>query len=392
MSRSGPPRSSPPAERARRECAERFGPPRVAASAPGRVNLVGGHTDYNDGWVLPAAIDRRTAVAARDRSDDRLRVYSAATDEERTVGPDDPTGGWTDYVAGVAWALREAGVPVGGADLAVASDVPVGAGLSSSAALEVAVAGALCELADGDADLGPLDLARACRRAENDFVGVSCGVLDQFAAVSGRRDHAVELDCRTLDGEFVPLDADRARLVAVDTNVHHELADSAYGERRATCERGVELLAAELGREIDALRDVSPAEFERVEDALPDPVRARCRHVVRENGRVREAAAALRAGEYGRVGSLMRESHASLREDYAVSCAELDAVVDIADGVGGVHGARMTGGGFGGSVVALVRPDAVEEFRRAVERESPDRTGIDPDVYACTPDDGLRVE
>ncbi|WP_254537923.1 galactokinase [Halomarina litorea] len=383
--------TAPPVERAHRECAERFDPPACTTSAPGRVNLVGGHTDYNDGWVLPAAIDRRTAVAARERDDDRLRVSSEATDEERVVPLDgDSTGTWTDYVAGVTWALREEGVSTPGADLAIASDVPPGAGLASSAALEVAVAGALCELAEVVPD--PTDLARTCRRAENEFVGVSCGVLDQFATVFGRADHALELDCRSLDAEYVPLDADRARLVAVDTNVHHELADSAYGERRATCERGVELLAAELDRDFDALRDVTPEAFARVAPSLPETVELRCRHVVRENERVREAADALRREDYETAGDRMWASHASLRDDYEVSCAELDAVVEIAGGIEGVYGARMTGGGFGGSVVALVRPDTVDAFREAVDREYPERTGREADVYACAPDDGLRVE
>lgn len=392
-----------PLDRATAACRDRFGAPTVVADAPGRVNLVGGHTDYNEGLVLPAAIDRRTAVAARPNGDGRIRVYSATVGETATVAPgDDPRGDWTDYVAGVARALRseaEREAPnapntedgsATGTDLAVASDVPPGAGLASSAALTVATGAALGALAGIDAP--DRRLAALCRRAETEFVGVPCGILDQFAAVFGRRDRALALDCRSRDYEYVPLAGTDARIVAVDTNVEHDLAASAYDERRRTCRRGVDLLAGLLDREVDALRDVPRDAFERVDDDLPPTVRARCRHAIAENERVREATAALRAGEFDRAGACMDASHRSLREDYEVSCAELDAVVDVARNCPGVHGARMTGGGFGGSVVALVAPDAVDRFAARVAREYPDRTGIEPDVYRCTAADGYGVE
>jgi len=376
--------------RARTACRERFGPPAAVASAPGRVNLVGGHTDYNEGFVLPAAIDRRTAVAARPRVDDRLRVHSATVGETATVAPDDgPRGEWSDYPAGVVRALRAAGHPVDGADLAVVSDVPPGAGLSSSAALEVATGAALCALSG--VDLAGEELATLCRRAENEFVGVPCGVLDQFAAVFGCRDRALALDCRSLDYDRVPLPAERVRLVAVDTTVAHDLAETAYGERRRSCERGVARLAALLDREVDALRDVSPAAFDRVAADLPPTVRKRCRHVIEENERVRTATAALRAGDLDRVGACLEGSHGSLREEYEVSCAELDAVVEIAHDAAGVYGARMTGGGFGGSAVALVDRGAVDRFVARVERDYPERTGIGPEIYVCGAAAGCRL-
>jgi len=308
------------ADRATRAFRRRFdADPATTVSAPGRVNLVGGHTDYNDGYVLPMGVDRRTAVAARPRSDDNLRVHSATVGETATVDGD-PRGDWTDYLAGVRWALRDVGHAVGGADLAVASDVPVGAGLSSSAALEMATCRALDRL--GDLGVGGPTAARCCTRAENEFVGVPCGVLDGYAAACALADGALELDYRTLETRPAPLGD--CGVVVLDTGVRHDLADSAYADRVATCEWGVDLLDSRLDR-VDALRDVSVEAFERVADDLPEPVRTRCRHVVTENVRVRAAAAALDCGNPARAGELMDQSHRSLRDDYAVSCRELDA-------------------------------------------------------------------
>lgn len=364
--------------------------PAVVASAPGRVNLVGGHTDYEEGFVLPVAVDRRVAVAARPRDDGVVRARSTAFDDGARFPAADPERddpAWADYVKGVARALSDAGHAVGGADLAVAGDVPLGAGLASSAALEVAVARALAAVRDVDA--ADRDLAAVAHRAETAFVGVDCGVMDQFAAALGRSDAALLLDCRTRNPCPVPLGD--AAIVVVDTDVRHSLVDSAYNERRAACERGVERLAERLP-DATALRDVSPADLDAHRDALPETVARRCEHVVHENRRVRRAADALDRGDLAAVGDLLFASHRSLRDNYDVSCDELDAVVDIARGVDGVHGARMTGAGFGGSAVALVEPGAVGEFRAAVEREYPERTGVEPDVYVCEPDDGVRIE
>jgi galactokinase len=376
---------------ARRAFREAYGAaPEAVASAPGRVNLIGGHTDYNDGFVLPTALDRRVAVAARPRPDDAIRAVSTAYPESVTFSPgDDPADEtWGTYLQGVAWALREAGHPVGGADIAVDGDLPRGAGLASSAALEVATAAALEAL--GEFALDRVDLARRCRRAENEFVGVSCGLMDQLAAACCRRDHALFVDCRSADTEHIPFPGE-ASVVVTDTNVQHSLVDSAYNDRLAECERGVELLSDRLDG-VDALRDVSPGEFAAHRDALPETVARRCAHVVSENERVRAAADALARGDLAAVGERMVASHESLRDRYDVSCAELDCVVDIARDTEGALGARMTGAGFGGCVVSLVELDAVERFRAAVEAEYPERTGTEPDVYVCEPAAGCRVE
>lgn len=360
--------------------------PTAVASAPGRVNLIGGHTDYNDGFVLPAAIDRRVAVAARARDDRRVRVVSTNYEDMCRFDPgDDPVEEtWATYVQGVAWALRDAGHPVGGAELAVQGDLPAGAGLASSAALEVAVGEALA--AAGEFAVDRLDLARRCRRAENDFVGVPCGLMDQLAAVLGRAGHALFVDCRTADHELVPV-PDGARLVVTDTNVEHSLVEDAYDQRRRACRQGVEALA-----DVETLRDVTPEQLQRTRGRLDPTVARRCEHVVTENERVEAAAGALRDGDLAGVGEQMFRSHASLRDRYDVSCEELDCVVDIARETEGVVGARMTGAGFGGCVVALVESPAVERFRAAVEQNYPDRTGVEPDVYVCDTAEGCRVD
>ncbi|MFB6219474.1 MAG: galactokinase [Halobacteriaceae archaeon] len=364
--------------------------PTAVASAPGRVNLIGGHTDYNDGFVLPAAVDRRVAVAARPREDDAVRAVSTAYPEAVRFAPgDDPVAEtWGTYVQGVVWALREAGHRVRGADLAIHGDLPQGAGLGSSAALEVAVGTAL-EAVGGFAVDG-VELAERCRRAENEFVGVSCGLMDQLSATLCRANNALFLDCRSAEYEQVPIPGD-VRLVVTDTNVQHSLVDSAYNDRIAECQRGVETLAASLSG-VEALRDVTPEELAARRADLDPTVADRCTHVVTENWRVREAADALRAGALADVGELMFDSHASLRDRYGVSCEELDCVVEVARETASVVGARMTGAGFGGCVIALVEPGAVERFRGAFESEYPDRTGVEPSVYVCETADGRRLD
>ncbi|PSQ20797.1 galactokinase [Halobacteriales archaeon QS_9_67_17] len=356
--------------------------PTTTASAPSRVNLGGGHTDYNAGYVLPMGVDRRNAVAARPRSDNKLRVHSATVGETATADGD-PRGDWTDYLAGVRWALRDAGHAVGGADLAVASDVPVGAGLSSSAALEMATCRALDRL--GDLGLDGPTAARCCTRAENEFVGVPCGVLDGYAAACAPAAGALELDCRTLETRPAPLGD--CGVVVLDTGVRHDLADSAYADRVATCERGVELLAARLDHSVDALRDVSIEAFERVAGDLPERVHARCRHVVTENNRVQAARRALDCGNPARAGELMDASHRSLRDDYAVSCRELDAAAAAGRATDGVLGSRLTGAGFGGCTVHLVAgdPAQVADTLAAAYHE---RVGAEPEVYPCAPSPG----
>jgi galactokinase len=357
--------------------------------APGRVNLIGEHTDYNDGFVLPMAIDRETVVAAAVREDRRLRVRAIDYDEQAEFDLERPgtprSGRWVDYVEGVAHTLARRGVRLVGADLAVTSSVPAGAGLSSSAALEVSFGFALASISG--AQVSRLELALAGQAAEHEWIGANVGIMDQFVAALGRRGHALLIDCRSLEASYVPLDTSETAIVVCDTNVKHRLASSEYNARRAECEQGVELLRAVLPN-IKALRDVSVEEFERYETLLPEPVRRRCRHVVNENARTLAAADALRRNDLWEMGRLMDRSHKSLRDDYEVSCPELDVMVEIAGNFGGVLGARMTGAGFGGSTVNLVRRDALHEFRETIEHEYNRATGLRASVLVSEPGDG----
>ena len=364
----------------------------VRASAPGRVNLIGGHTDYNDGFVLPVAIDRRTEIAVRPRDDRTVRAYSANFDESRDFSLDSSPSeesSWLGYIEGIARKLADGAPGVPGVDLVVDGDVPMGGGLSSSASLELATATALNEA--WNLDYTPTELADLGWRVEREFVGVECGIMDQFVVALGERDHALFLDCRTRNYERYSLDGD-VRVVVTNTNVEHELVDSAYNERVAQCAEGVELLDELLSDDVTALRDVSVAEFEAVEDELPETIRERCGHVVYENERVREAANALETGEMGRVGELMSESHQGLRDSYEVSCPELDFVVEVAGDIDAELGSRMTGAGFGGCVVSLVRAESVEPFAETVREAYLAETGIEPDVFPCAVADGARVE
>jgi galactokinase len=356
-------------------------------AAPGRVNLIGEHTDYNDGFVLPAAIDRLVLAAASRRDDGRLRLWSLQSEppadlELAEVGPG-KVEGWAAYPAGVAWALGQAGVEVGGADLVVDGDVPAGAGLSSSAALECATATALADL-EG-AGLDRVTLAGLARRAENEVVGVPSGAMDQMVSMLGRAGHALFLDTRSLDTEQVPLPLEAAglRLVVIDTRAGHRLVDGAYADRRAACEAA----AATLG--VPALRDATPAQVEAAADALGEEGLRRARHVVTENARVLEAVRLLRAGEPERLGPLLAASHASLRDDYEVSSPELDTAVEAAVSAGAV-GARMTGAGFGGSALALARADLVGRIDERVRAAFAAAGFGPPAVAAVVPSDGAR--
>ena len=377
-------------EAVRAEFEAQFGAsPAATAVAPGRVNLVGGHVDYNGGIVLPAAIDRATVVAARPRDDDRIAVHSMALDQgvEATVGEE--RGGWTAYVVGTATVLAEEVDGPVGAELVVGGDMIMGAGLSSSASLEVGVGGALNAV--HGFGLAPETLADVGWRAENQEVGMACGIMDQFASALGRADDVLRIDCRSRDVERIPFDGALANLLVVDTNVSHELTESGFNDRVQECHDATARLDGLLGKRVRALRDVTPGEVDAHAEDLGSPLDRRARHVTTEIQRVRTAAEALSEDDVARVGSLMRESHRSLQDDYEVSCAELNAVVDILDDEPGVLGCRMVGGGWGGSVAALVDPDATAATAAAVEREYRDRTGIDPDVYALGTADGLRI-
>jgi galactokinase len=359
--------------------------------APGRVNLIGEHTDYNDGFVLPMAIDRETVVAAHAREDRLVRAFSMNLNESVEFDLDHPgtpqRGLWLDYLEGVAVALEQDGVRLKGADMMILSDVPRGAGLSSSAALEVSVGLALSSVSGQD--VKKIRLALAGQRAEHEYVGTKCGIMDQFIAALGQKGHALLIDCRSLTATPVPLDTTQMRVVICDTGVQHELSSSEYNARRQECERGVEILKEFLPG-IRALRDVSVADFNRYQERLPEPIRKRCRHVVMENERTLQAVEALRRDGLEEMGRLMELSHRSLRDDYEVSCAELNLLVEIAGNFQGCLGARMTGGGFGGSTVNLVRRDALEEFQDVISKEYSRATNINSKVYVSDAGDGAK--
>ena len=363
----------------------------MVASAPGRVNLIGEHTDYNDGFVFPAAIDRATAVAIGGRTDDRLVLYSGTVAGESTFPLDRlyPTErrAWTDYLVGVAALLQTRGEVLRGANLCVHGSVPRGAGLSSSASLEMAAAFALTGF--NGLIVPPLDIIALCQRAEHEFAGVHCGIMDQFIACLGRRSHALMLDCRSLAYDLVPLPPG-VTLVVCDTTVRRALASSEYNKRRQECSAGVSALAAHIPG-LASLRDVSLEQLEEFGNRLDPLVRRRCRHVVTENARVTRSALALHRGDMSEFGKLMYDSHLSLRVDYEVSCRELDVLVDICAEGDGVYGARMTGAGFGGCALCLVRDEDAPALLVRLQREYPRMTGRTPSVHVCTIDDGASV-
>ncbi len=372
--------------------------------APGRVNLIGEHTDYNDGFVMPAAIGLYTRASVAPRPDRKLVIYSGNYSEQVEVDldhlPATRSGHWSDYVVGVVNMLVRSGEKMGGTNLLVDGNVPQGAGLSSSASIEVAVGYALLDLADQAPDRRELDqtklgrtepdrtkLALLCQQAENAFVGARCGIMDQFIACRGERGKALLLDCRSLEYRQLPLPDDVA-LAMCNTMVKHSIAKGEYNQRRAECEAGVRGLAKRLPN-AQALRDVTPEDLEAYGHELPDVVRRRCRHVISENARVLQAAAALELGDLQAFGKLMLDSHRSLRDDFEVSCPELDLMVELAEQAEGVYGTRMTGGGFGGCTIALVQAGCVEAFKRTVQEGYERSTGCKPEIYVCSTADGV---
>jgi galactokinase len=368
---------------------EHFGTERIPDlyRAPGRVNLIGEHTDYNLGFVFPIALEMACYIAIAPATHGKLKVYSRDVNSEfalpvATISEAKPLGNWTDYVVGVARELVRDAVPLEASDLYIASDVPAGSGLSSSAAIEVSTAFALL----GSRKLGPLEIARLAQRAESQFVGMPCGIMDQYASVFGREGSAIQIDCRSLEREYVTLPGD-VRIIAVNSLVKHELGTSAYRHRVAECRQAVEAIQ-KTHPEVQSLRDVTPEIFEAVKDTIPEVPRRRARHVISDSQRVLQLGAAARAHDLRAMGKLFVASHRSMKDDYEITSEEIDFLVDSAMEIPGVYGSRMTGGGFGGCTVNLVAPEAVPFFRIALTTAYGERFSIQPVFYDCEPASG----
>ena len=382
--------------------------PTFIASAPGRVNLIGEHTDYNDGYVFPVAINKYLNIAVRKRSDRRVVLHALDVSESwdfsldaRTPIPHQ-TPAWSRYLIGVASLLQASGKQVAGIDAIITGDVPIGAGLSSSAALSVAATLAFLTAASETAisENDKPELAALCQRVEHEFAGVKCGIMDQTISLLGQENCGLFLDCRSLEYEHVPLNLADHAIAICNTKVKRELATSEYNKRRAECERGVEILRQWLPG-VTSLRDITVTDFKKHEEELPALTQKRCRYVIEENARVVAAVSALKCRSEGTssrtdesliaFGNLMNASHHGLRDDYQVSCMELDLLTDIARDITGVVGSRMTGAGFGGCTVSIVRNDALETFQTRVTTEYHQKTGIEPEIYLCHVSNGAQV-
>jgi len=367
--------------------------PRWIVAAPGRVNIIGEHTDYNDGFVFPMAIDRYTVIAAYRpvRDSNQIRLHSTLGDKPATIDlarplKPFPKGAWVNYPAGVIAGFLARGLNPGGFDALIHSTVPLGGGLSSSAALEVATA-TLLEVITGK-KLDPVEKALLCQKAEHDFAGMPCGIMDQFISVMGRENHVLLLDCRSRKPELVPMTDPSVAVLIINTNVKHELTGSEYPARRKQCEAAAKILG------VPSLRDATTGLLEKARDKMDKVVFRRARHVIGEIERTVHAAEGVRASNWPAVGRLMYASHRSLRDDYEVSCQELDAVVEIAEAIGipgGVYGCRMTGGGFGGCAVALVKSDAVEAISKKIAADYKNKTGIEATIFVSRPAAGATV-
>jgi galactokinase len=364
--------------------------PRWKAGAPGRVNLIGEHTDYNEGFVLPMAIDRYTVLAGDRNAKREVTLHSVTTGETASfsirteVKPGPP--GWSNYVRGVLAGFQRRGAKLAGFDAVIDSTVPFGGGVSSSAALEVATA-TLLEAITG-VKLDPMEKALLCQHAEHEFAGVPCGIMDQFTAVFGRKDQALLLDCRSRTSTPVPMADPAISVLIINSNVRHKLVDGVYASRREQCQAAAQILKKA------ALRDATLKDLTAARAALDPVIFRRARHVITENARTLEAARCLQAGEWSRAGELMYASHASLREDYEVSCAELDAIVQIARSLGesgGVFGCRMTGAGFGGCAVGLVRTSALKLISSKMQEAYENKTGTMPAIFSSRPAHGAQM-
>lgn len=375
-------------EKALRAHQQRFGHAGRVFAAPARVNLIGEHTDYTGGFVMPMAIDFQTIAVVSAREDGRAVFYSANYDEEvgfETTSPRrKPSGRWSDYAAGVLWSLRKEGVAVGGFNMSLEGDVPLGAGLSSSASVEVTTAMAL--LGHAGVELPLEKVATLCRRAENEYVGAKSGIMDQFAVAGCVANRAMLLDCRALTYELLPL-PDAVRVVICNSMVKHAVATGEYGDRSTEVEAGQSVLQRERPG-VKLLRDATLEDLATCRDLMTAASFKRCRHIITENARVLQAREALLQGDVEWFGALMVEAHVSVRDDFAASCEEVDVLVSIAMQQAECFGARITGGGFGGCSVNIVRADAAEKFVATLRRDYAAKTGIDPDCFVCTPSDG----
>jgi len=363
-------------------------------TVPGRVNLIGEHTDYNQGWVMPVAIELSVVVQGRSRSGREVFAASKNIEKEAVfsldkLNPPAKAPDWTDYLKGVCWALEQAGYSLGGADLTVDSTIPIGAGLSSSAAMELAAATVLSLLAGAAIPLP--ELARLCQKAENEFVGVRCGIMDQYAVALSRAGQALLLDCRSLEYSYIPLDPGSCGLMIIDSRVRRSLSASAYNRRREECEEATTLLSRFLGRRLKSLRGVSLDEVREAQSILPPLIYRRSRYIIEENARVLKSAEALQNGDLQSFGYFMTRSHAGLRDLYQVSCPELDLIVETANALEGVLGARMTGAGFGGCAVALLEKSVVGELSAKLNSAFSRNGWLIPDIYITSAASGLQI-
>ncbi len=375
---------------------KRYGcPPQIISTAPGRVNLIGEHTDYNGGFVLPAAINRAMRIAARLRRDDSLNLFSETFNESVSFSISSrirppQTKGWYSYFASVVDQFMQRGASVPGMDVYITGDVPLAAGLSSSAAFEVCAAVLLDHMCD--TKLSRKELALLSQKAEHsEYVGVKCGIMDQFISALGEKDHALFIDCYTLDATLVSFDSTKASIVIINSMKKRGLVDSEYNQRRLECEQGFQMLKELSGRDFPSIRHIPPEIFEEYKHKLPEKSRMRIRHNLSENQRVQDFVKALKYDDFIKAGTLLYESHESLRKDYEVSCNELDRIVGIASMCEGIYGCRMTGAGFGGCAVALVLPAAADEFSNRMIREYNKAFHLKPEIHITPPAPGASI-
>jgi len=364
-----------------------------AFSAPGRVNLIGEHTDYNEGFVLPMAIGKKIIMLGQLRDDRLVQVFDLVYKTKIKFSLDALTplkkDTWVNYLMGVMGEIQKAGYILRGANIIFISNIPQKAGLSSSAALEVVTALTMAKL--NLLEIKPLEMAHLCRRAENNFVGVACGIMDQYVSCLGQKNYALFIDCRSNDYELIPFKNHNYQIVICNSKVQRGLVNSEYNKRKEECKMATEFFKHKLNREIRALRDITIDEYKKYQAQLPEVTARRARHVISENYRVQTGVQALRMENYSAFGQLMIESHQSLKDDYEVSCAELDLLVDLSLKQEGVLGARMTGAGFGGCTVNLIEKNYLDAFKKNIKNEYKKITGINPDIYVTPPAEGAKV-